>query len=345
MPEITPKHRHPGTLTVSIVIPGYNCAGTIKRCLESVLTQDYPHIIQIIFVDDGSQDATPSVVSSFDRVQYIRQANAGPAHARNRGAAAATGSLIAFIDADCIAHSDWITNLVSCFTANTIGAATGRYGLANPQSLLARCIHQEIIYRHKRYSAREIRFFGSYNVCLPKDVFENVGGYDSQYRRASAEDNDLSYRLSKWGYKICYESRAVVDHYHPERLIKYLSEQYVHGYWRAQLYRTHPGMMRGDDYTFWKDILETLLALFVLALGLMVMMAPPVILTIAGIAVLFLSLLEIFFGWRIMHQTRAGLCFAWVMFWRSFARAIGFMHGGLSFITLTLPDSRETGST
>ncbi|MCG8683681.1 MAG: glycosyltransferase, partial [Desulfobacterales bacterium] len=86
--------------TVSIVIPTYNRAWAIQEAIDSVLSQDYPDY-ELIIVDDGSTDNTRQVLSAYaDKITLIRQSNRGVSAARNRGIAAASGSLIAFLDSD-----------------------------------------------------------------------------------------------------------------------------------------------------------------------------------------------------------------------------------------------------
>lgn len=85
---------------VSAVIPAYNAAGCVGRAIRSVLAQTRP-VIEILVIDDGSCDDTSSVAERFGPpVRVIRQANAGPSAARNRGAWAARGEWLAFLDAD-----------------------------------------------------------------------------------------------------------------------------------------------------------------------------------------------------------------------------------------------------
>lgn len=86
--------------TVSVVIPAYNRAATLRRALGSVTDQSR-RPDEVIVVDDGSTDGTDTIVESgFPGVRLIRQANRGVSAARNRGIATATGEWIAFLDSD-----------------------------------------------------------------------------------------------------------------------------------------------------------------------------------------------------------------------------------------------------
>jgi glycosyltransferase involved in cell wall biosynthesis len=85
---------------VSVVMPAFNAGRFIAQAIESVLAQTYPHY-EIVVVDDGSTDNTAEVTRPYlGQVRYIRQANSGPSRARNRGIQEASGSYIAFLDAD-----------------------------------------------------------------------------------------------------------------------------------------------------------------------------------------------------------------------------------------------------
>lgn len=85
---------------VSVIIPTYNRAADCRRAVESVLAQSHREV-EVIVVDDGSEDATREAIEGLDpRVVYLRQENAGVIAARNRGLAAAQGEFIAFLDSD-----------------------------------------------------------------------------------------------------------------------------------------------------------------------------------------------------------------------------------------------------
>jgi glycosyltransferase involved in cell wall biosynthesis len=85
---------------VSVIVPTYNGAAFLKTAVDSVLDQTYPSV-ECIVIDDGSTDATPSIIESFgDRVRGTRQSNRGFGYARNRGARLARGELLSFLDHD-----------------------------------------------------------------------------------------------------------------------------------------------------------------------------------------------------------------------------------------------------
>jgi cellulose synthase/poly-beta-1,6-N-acetylglucosamine synthase-like glycosyltransferase len=166
--------------------------------------------------------------------------------------------------------------------------------------------------------------FGSYNVAIRRAVFEAAGGFNTQYRRASGEDNDLSYRIIARGGRIFFRKDVCVDHYHQESLSCYLKEQFRHGIWRLKMYVDHPGMMAGDGYTFWKDMVEIPLAL---AHALIFFFPVQGAVLCAGFFIF-----EVIFG-GIIVRPKLEMFFAGYVLWlRSFARAAGFFIGGLMFL-------------
>lgn len=87
-------------IRISVVIPAYNNEQRLGRAIDSVLAQSRP-ADQILVIDDGSADGTPKIAAGYeDKIRFIRQENAGPSAARNRGIQAASGNWIAFLDAD-----------------------------------------------------------------------------------------------------------------------------------------------------------------------------------------------------------------------------------------------------
>jgi glycosyltransferase involved in cell wall biosynthesis len=288
--------------------------------------------VEVIVVDDGSTDDTAAVAESAGAT-VIRQQNAGPAAARNRGWQSATGRFICFTDSDCIPTAGWLENLLDGFTDSHIGAVAGSYEIANPRSWLARWVHQEIMERHKRMPPF-VRAFGSYNVAIPRHVLQATGGFDPLYRRASGEDNDLSYRIIKKGWRIAFRPQAKVAHYHPERLWPYLMQQYRHGFWRAKMYKDHPDMTGGDGYTRLRDRIEPILVLGILGLGLLAVLGItrfiwPLFLLLALYGSIHISWPV---SWWLGEGKADALAYGGVTFLRGFARTVGLAVGFLQFI-------------
>ena len=91
---------------ISIIVPVYNVAPFLSRCLDSLVGQTYENL-EIICVDDGSTDGSAAILDACaakdSRIKVIHQENAGVSVARNRGLDAATGEFVTFVDAD-----DWL---------------------------------------------------------------------------------------------------------------------------------------------------------------------------------------------------------------------------------------------
>jgi glycosyltransferase involved in cell wall biosynthesis len=103
------------TQLVSIIIPTFNGSSRIIHCLDALLQQIGPTDYEILVVDDGSTDNTAEVAGRFSRVKLIRQSNAGPAAARNRGVQESCGTIILFTDDDCIPERTWLGAMLAPF--------------------------------------------------------------------------------------------------------------------------------------------------------------------------------------------------------------------------------------
>ncbi len=312
--------------SVSVVIPAYNAAGTISEAVRASRGQEgLPRPAEVVVVDDGSADATAELALAAGATRVVRQANAGPAAARNLGFRKSTGAIVLFTDSDCVPDRDWAANILAAFDDGQVGAAGGSYTMAN-EGLIPAGIHWEIIARHQSFP-RYVRAVGSYNMAVRREVMEQVGGFDETFPKASGEDNDLSYRIQAAGYKLRWVQQATVGHHHTTGLWKYLREQARHGYYRAKLFRRHARMARDDDYTRRKDALEPVLV------GLAVVAAAVSWLPwvwLAPVAVLgVLVAIQLPVAWRMVRLShRPGvLLHVGVMFLRAFARTGGFVAG------------------
>jgi len=117
---------------VSIVIPTYNGARYLPEAIESALVQTYPYI-EVVVVDDGSTDETAQLVAGYGkRVTYLRQDNAGPSVARNRGITASHGDFLCFLDSDDKLRPEMVSALVAHADDETVGVVYCGHYLTSP---------------------------------------------------------------------------------------------------------------------------------------------------------------------------------------------------------------------
>ncbi|CAA9260919.1 MAG: hypothetical protein AVDCRST_MAG20-2706 [uncultured Acidimicrobiales bacterium] len=106
---------------VSVVVPCYNQAHFLRQAIGSVLAQTYPHV-EVVVVDDGSDDNTEAIARSYEGVRCARQENAGLAGARNTGIRHTLGSLLVFLDADDRLLPDAVQVGLDCLRADPTAA-------------------------------------------------------------------------------------------------------------------------------------------------------------------------------------------------------------------------------
>jgi len=314
----------------SIVIPAYNTENTISNLIEACLNQSVKS--EIVVVDDGSTDDTADIIKKYP-VKYIYQDNSGPAAARNAGWKAASGEIICFTDSDCIPEKDWIRKMVDKYHLDDVGGVGGSYDIANKESVLAECIHEEIVQRHKKATG-ETDYLGSFNVSYRRRVLEEVGGFNKSFKHASGEDNDLSYRVKKAGYKLIFDKNIEVAHYYQTDLLKYLKEQYRHGYWRMKLYRLHPYMAKGDSYAGILDFVQPPLGMAIIGTLIASFFYRPIFsVAFLLVALLLLLQLPITLKAAIRNRRYSYLYLLLILFLRAFARGFGMLKGIWSFLS------------
>lgn len=196
---------------VSIIIPTYNGADTIRNSIDSVLQQTYKNV-ELIVVDDGSTDNTFDILASYrDKLTVVRQDNAGPSAARNRGISISNGMIIAFLDSDDLwlptkieKQVDIMQKLdksVPCCLCNAIvyfpdGRKETSFDLAPIKPSYRVGIWKNVT---RVLSTRCVLFTQS--VAVHRKVITRIGGFDESLR--IMEDHDLALRLSlegPWAY-------------------------------------------------------------------------------------------------------------------------------------------------
>lgn len=200
---------------VSVIIPAYNASVFLPATLRSVLAQDYPNF-EVWVVDDGSTDGTAAIVEGFaredDRVNLLRQQNAGVAAARNRGLQAARGEFVAPLDADDL-WEVWALRLwVDRFLAGSarVGVVYGWSLDVDEDDRLTGGFHGARIRGRVLGTLLVHNFLGNASATMiRRSAVLEIGGYDATLRDRQAqgcEDWDLYLKLAeRWEFEVVSE--------------------------------------------------------------------------------------------------------------------------------------------
>lgn len=313
-------------MKASVIIPAFNAEKTIGECLAALQKQSFRDF-EIIVVDDGSKDGTAEIVKKFKGAKLLRQKNAGPAAARNLGAKNARGGIIVFTDSDCVAEKNFLEEMIAPFSGKCIAGVQGKYR-SRQKEFFARLTQLEIEQRHEKMAKRHfIDFMGSYAAAYRKKVFEEMKGFDTGFPIASGEDADLSFRISKAGYKMVFSEKAVVWHTHPKTFLKYLKIKFFRAFWRTKLYGKHSDKIAGDSYTS-KAIKIQLGFLGLLAVSVIYsIMNPQAYFFAIGFFALLLASAIPFAAWVFRRDRAVGLLFPVIAFLRTIFFGFGFFFG------------------
>jgi hypothetical protein len=197
--------------SVSVVVPGLDCAATLGASLAALRAQDWPpgrH--EVVYADNGSTDGSREVAArGADRVVAVAEPPSAGA-ARNAGAAAAKGEVLVFVDADVVAPPGTVAALAAVLASDPgLAAVFGSYDAApahpSPVSRFRNLLHHHV---HQRSPAEAETFWAGCGA-VRRDAFERMGGFDPRCR---IEDVELGRRMRAAGMRIRLERTIQVKH-------------------------------------------------------------------------------------------------------------------------------------
>lgn len=189
----------------TIIVPMYNSAKSIVKCLESLVKLDYPtDKLEIIVVDDGSNDGSIDRIKKF-KVRLYKRPHMGKAYAVNYGIEKATGQLIGILDADSFVEHDALKKMIGYFESkeDIVGAVHSGIRVKNPNKLIEK--FQETEYALTLFFKKLFSFVGGLFVTpgvfsiYNAKVLKNVGKFDEGN---ITEDLEIGLKLLSKGYKI-----------------------------------------------------------------------------------------------------------------------------------------------
>ena len=218
--------------TVSVVIPTKNEAAFIAGCLEGITAAARRARVnlQMLVVDNGSTDRTCELAEA-GGADVLHRPKDSLGELRNSGAAAASGELIAFIDADCTPHENWLLQALAALETRGDAAraivAVGAYPRVPPRGSSWVQRTWATLCAHRLRGAGPATWLPTANLIVRASAFRAVDGFDP--RLVSCEDADLCYRLAREGEILCDADIAVDHHREPRTLHAFFKKEVWHG--------------------------------------------------------------------------------------------------------------------
>lgn len=231
-------------MTVSLCVIAYNEEELISGLLEDISAQTYPHdLTEIIFVDNGSTDTTPALLSTFERMNrdFLRvcirtQEKSNQAHGWNTALCSALGDVIIRIDAHARIPADYVEQCVLELENGEDIVGGGRPCITRRKNdwsstLLAaeECLFGSSIMGYRRKQDEKKYLSSLFHAAYRREVFEKVGGFNESLGRT--EDNEIHYRMRKKGYKFACCPSISSNQYMRASFKSMLRQKFSNGLW------------------------------------------------------------------------------------------------------------------
>jgi cellulose synthase/poly-beta-1,6-N-acetylglucosamine synthase-like glycosyltransferase len=214
-------------LLVSVIIPALNEEDVIARSLNALTQQTFPRTsFEVILVNNGSTDCTLEIARGFEKALNLTTIHKRGAHIsalRNLGVASSKGAFIAFLDADCIAPSRWLSQAVELLQSDASVVIGARYTIPEDSSWLARAWYQD---QHTLHGS--VSYVPGGDLLLSRATFERVGGFDETIE--TNEDAEFCQRASRLGLRVlAIPSLSVVHLGTPQTIVSFYRKHLWHG--------------------------------------------------------------------------------------------------------------------
>jgi glycosyltransferase involved in cell wall biosynthesis len=227
-------------LSVSVVLPLLNKAAELETQLDALAAQAFEQPWELVIVDNGSTDGSVEIacnaIARFGSAQLIEAPDAANASVvRNIGAAAASGELLLFTDADDLAQPGWIAGMAEAAARGDLIAGGVSTHLLNDESIRAWHV---LLPRERALSQYPFLSYASgTNTGVWADAFRELGGFDEH--TPVGEDIELSWRAQVAGYRLVHAPAAVVEYRLRSDIGSLVRQHYSYGQAGPHLYRRY----------------------------------------------------------------------------------------------------------
>jgi GT2 family glycosyltransferase len=219
----------------TVIVPTFERPAPLAACVGALRALDRPGgSLEIVIVNDGGRPPAPDTVRAADDatlvLRVVDQRNAGPASARNRGAAEARGEFLAFTDDDCLPDRGWLTAFDAALRATPGALVGGRTVNAIPDSVFADTSQRLADFVSSDFHGGAMgRFFTSNNLAVAREAFLAAGGFDTSFPFSAGEDRELGDRWSAQGRSSVAAPDALVRHAHRLSARGFVRQHFTYG--------------------------------------------------------------------------------------------------------------------
>ncbi|MBI1911185.1 MAG: glycosyltransferase [Deltaproteobacteria bacterium] len=245
----------------SIIIPVKEINGYIKQSNEHIRRLDYDDYEVIVYPDKDSE-------IMLHNTKVIPTGPIGPAEKRDLAIRHATGEVLAFLDDDAYPRHDWLKNAATHFMDENVAAVGGpavtpynnsKLQKASGAVFSSRLTSSNYIYRYIPSYRRDVDDFPTVNLFVRKDVFEELGGFDTAYW--PGEDTKLCLDITKkLGLKIVYDPEVLVYHHRRPLFLPHLKQVSRYALQRGYFVKAFPDTSLKAGY-----FIPSLFLLFIIA--------------------------------------------------------------------------------
>lgn len=232
---------------VSVIVPAYNAAHTLRACLGSLCAQTYPQTkFEILVVDNDSRDDTRAMIESFaPRVRYLHKERRGRSAAQNCGIAHARSEIVALTDADCTAEPEWLARVIEPLHDETVGVAGGAIR-SMPTTNAIELFGEQIHNQEKAICVYKPPYVATANWASPRKLLLDAGGFDETLVRG--QDTDMAWRILQTGKRLVYQPAAVIYHRNEGTVGAWFRAGCLHGYYSVPVNYKHREFLQSFGY-------------------------------------------------------------------------------------------------
>ena len=238
---------------ISVIVCAYNEERHLEDCLDSLARCDYPDL-EVVVCDDGSTDRTLEIARRYP-FRVLELQHAGLSVARNAGRSAATGEIVAYLDADAACHPEWPYHLALSMEEPNV-MATGGPNLPDPGAgLVERAVAVspgapvEVLISDDR-----AEHVPGCNMAYRKEALESIGGFDAVYT-AAGDDVDVCWKILDRGWEIGFSPAAQIRHHRRNSVRGYLRQQRGYGRSERMVAARHPWRFNRMGQARWKGFI------------------------------------------------------------------------------------------